>query len=248
MIGFFDSGSGGLSVLSHFRRLAPGADVVYFGDIKNAPYGEKNAEELAALTVAGVEILRMHGASNIVSACNSVSTSILAGAAGDLPFVEMTMPTAEFMKQYAGKRFLLIATPATISSGIYRRALEGVVDADFLGIPDLAGAIEFGGSDERVRSILISSLAAKKGERYDGVILGCTHYPLALSTIASAVSEEYGAALLIDPGLPVATEAAKRFPEEGNGMVKFFISKDSDPFRKRVAALFAPGSFEIEVI
>ncbi|MES2006691.1 MAG: glutamate racemase, partial [Patescibacteria group bacterium] len=80
MIGFFDSGSGGLSVLSHFRRLAPKASVVYFGDIQNAPYGERSAEELASLTVLGVDVLRKHGATSLVSACNSVSPSILAGA------------------------------------------------------------------------------------------------------------------------------------------------------------------------
>ncbi|MFA6262701.1 MAG: glutamate racemase, partial [Bacteroidia bacterium] len=86
MIGFFDSGSGGLSVLSHFVSLAPEADVVYFGDIANAPYGEKTAEELSALTARGVDVLRKHGAASVVSACNSVSTSILAGASGELPY------------------------------------------------------------------------------------------------------------------------------------------------------------------
>jgi glutamate racemase len=248
MIGFFDSGSGGLSVLSHFRRLAPAADAVYFGDIKNAPYGERSAEDLAALTIAGVEILRSHKAAAIVSACNSVSTSILAGASGDLPFVEMSMPTALFMKQYAGKKFLLIATPATIASGIYARALSGVVETEFLGVSELAGAIEFGESEEKIKDILTGALMLKKSAAYDGVILGCTHYPLALSMLSPVIEKECGTTLIIDPGLPVASEAAKRFSEEGSGKTTFLISKENEAFRKKVAEIFPDVEYSIEII
>ncbi|MDZ4227055.1 MAG: glutamate racemase, partial [Patescibacteria group bacterium] len=58
MIGIFDSGVGGLTVLRALREELPSADVVYFGDTKNAPYGEKSREELSALTVAGVRLLQ----------------------------------------------------------------------------------------------------------------------------------------------------------------------------------------------
>src|SRR3569623_196797 len=183
MIGFFDSGSGGLSVLTHFRKMAPTAGILYFGDILNAPYGEKTAEELGALTEFGVDVLRQRGATSIISACNSVSPSILAGASGEMPFVEMTTPTAAYMKQYEGKKFLLLATPATVASGIYARALEGIVALDSLGIPGLAGAIEFDEPKEKIASILKDALAEKKNQSYDGVILACTHYPLALEVL-----------------------------------------------------------------
>ncbi len=248
MIGFFDSGSGGLSVLSHFRRLSPLTDVVYFGDVKNAPYGEKSAEELATLTVAGVDVLRKRGATAVVSACNSVSTSILAGAAGELPFVEMTAPTAEFMKQHSGKKFLLIATPATIFSGIYTRALLGIVEAEFLSVPDLAGAIEFGESDETIQKILLRALLEKKSNQYDGVILGCTHYPLALGVIAPLLTENCGTSLVVDPGLPVAEEAVKRFAEEKEGTTTFLISKENKAFRQKAATLFPGKKYDIEII
>ncbi|HEV8677538.1 MAG TPA: glutamate racemase, partial [Candidatus Paceibacterota bacterium] len=102
MIGFFDSGSGGLSVLSHFRKASPQAGVVYFGDILNAPYGEKTPAELEALTIKGVAALKGRGAQAIVSACNSVSPSILAGASGDLPSIEMSKPTAAYMARFSG--------------------------------------------------------------------------------------------------------------------------------------------------
>ncbi len=245
MIGFFDSGSGGLSVLSHFRKLAPRADIVYFGDIKNAPYGEKTPEELAALTRAGVAVLKEAGATSIVSACNSVSTSILSGAAGDMPFVEMSIPTAEYMKQFSGKHFLLLATPATIASGMYQRALEHTMSLDTLGVPGLAGAIEFG---EPIEAILRSALEAKKGEHYDGVILGCTHYPLARKIIEPIIAELLGNPSIIDPGEPVAAEAARVFAARGTGSMRFIISKDSVTFRLRVAAMLPAHSYELYTI
>ena len=248
MIGFFDSGSGGLSVLSHFRKMAPQASVLYFGDILNAPYGEKSAEELVALTELGVEVLRSRGATAIVSACNSVSPSILAGASGELPFVEMTTPTAGYMKQFAGKKFLLLATPATVASNIYTNALAGIVSLDALGVPGLAGAIEFGEPAEKISSILRDALASKKGERYDGVILACTHYPLALSVLAPVIHEHFGDVSIIDPGEAVAADASKAFEKHEGGVMRFLISKESEPFRARLATLFPDGSYTVEVI
>jgi glutamate racemase len=243
MIGFFDSGSGGLSVLSAFRALAPRADVVYFGDITNAPYGEKPQAELVALTKAGIEKLREFGAMQIVAACNSVSASVLAGVAEDTPMIEMTAPTATYMTQYADKKFLLIATPATIASGIYDRALTSIVELDSLAIPGLAGAIEFDAPEAEVRAIVHSALSTKKSATYGGMILACTHYPLVFPILAKEAKEMLGITLVVDPAVAVAAEVANRFDIQGQGAMQFLISKESAIFRKRVADLFpnVPG-------
>src|SRR3989344_8028514 len=76
MIGIFDSGSGGLTVLRALRDRLTSPDVLYFGDIKNAPYGSKSHDELSKLTMDAVSFLREHGARSIISACNSVSASL----------------------------------------------------------------------------------------------------------------------------------------------------------------------------
>lgn len=251
MIGFFDSGSGGLSVLSAFRKLAPKADVVYFGDIANAPYGEKGQAELEVLTRAGIKKLSAHGARQMVSACNSVSISVLAGAAGKetrMPIIEMTAPTANYMQHYAGKKFLLIATPATVASGIYDRALAGVVEIDSLPIPELAGAIEFGASEQEVQTLVRSALNTKKDAEYDGIILACTHYPLVLTLIAREAQALLGIDLLIDPAVAVAEAAAKQFAIQGQGTTQFLISKESATFRKRINDLFPSMPYEVKVV
>ena len=248
MIGLFDSGSGGLTVLAALRARVPHADIVYFGDIKNVPYGERSAEELSRLTEHGLIRLSDMGATEIVSACNSVSLSVLTGAAGHANVIEMTRPTARALRAHAGARMLLIATPATIRSRIYPDAIGVSVLLDELSIPELAGAIEFGGTKEEIRSIIKSSFLKQDGKKYDGVILGCTHYPFAREEIERAANDMFGATLIIDPAEAVSEEAARRFNIEGSGLMRFLISKDSSVFRSRVRGLFPESSYTIDIV
>ncbi len=248
MIGLFDSGSGGLSVLSAIRAVMPNADIVYFGDIKNAPYGIRSQSELTALTVAGIDMLRERGAQAIVSACNSVSQHVLNGAAGDLPFVEMSEPTAAHMKQHQDARVLLIATPATIDSGMYAKALDGIVVLDSLSISELAGAIEFGRSDDEIKRLVRTALAVRSGSAYDCMILGCTHYPLVRNIIEEEARSLFGEIAVVDPAIPVAHVVGQKFSPHGRGHSLFVISEESSEFRRRVAELFPQGQYTIEVL
>ncbi len=247
MIGVFDSGSGGLSVLTALRARARHADIAYFGDIAHAPYGTRTAEELVELTVSGVGILKEMGAAEIVSACNSVSASVLAGAAGTTPVIEMTKPTAAGMRAYTGARVLLIATQATVDSRIYENALENIVELDSLAIPELAGAIEFGAADAEVGSIVRKALTTKKGEEYEYLLLGCTHYPLVLSIIEAEAPNIFGEVGCINPADFVAQEVARTFDCRGKGALHFLISKESKQFRGRVEALFPNDGHTIKI-
>ena len=248
MIGLFDSGSGGLSVLTALRRRAPRADICYFGDIVHAPYGERDAEELATLTRHGIARLVDAGASEIVSACNSVSLSVLMGAAGDNPVIEMTRPTAHALRAHAGKRMLLIATPATIRSRIYKDAIGVTISLDELPISGLAGAIEFNTPTDEIQRIVHEAFISKKEKEYDGLILGCTHYPLIRSVIEQESAEIFGPLVIIDPAEAVAEEIIRRFDVRGDGLMQFLLSQDSQVFRNRVAELFPASSYTIDIV
>src|SRR3989344_3798645 len=100
MIGLFDSGSGGLTVLAALRARVPHADIVYFGDIKNVPYGERSAEELSRLTEHGLIRLRDTGATENVGACKGVSLSAHAGAPGHNNVIEIARPTARALRAH----------------------------------------------------------------------------------------------------------------------------------------------------
>jgi len=248
MIGIFDSGSGGLSVLRALRERAPKADVVYFGDIAHAPYGPRPPEELGQLVRSGMQQLASHGATEIVAACNSVAFPVLAGAAGHDRVIEMTRPTARMMREYAGERVLLLATEATVKSGIYREALWSIVALDELPVPELAGAIEREEPAARIESIIRDAFETRKGAEYDKILLGCTHYPLVQDTIEAVAAECFQGAAVLDPATAVADEAASRFACEGSGSIQFLISRDSHGFRNLVSPMFLEGKCSLTVL
>ncbi len=248
MIGLFDSGSGGLTVLSAIRKHAPVADIVYFGDIANAPYGEKSAAELADLTERDFAQLEKMGATQIVSACNTVALSVLRRRAERFDVIEMTRPEAHALRSRAGARILLIATPAAIQSHMYADAIGVTVQLEELPAPGLAGAIEFGAPEAEVRHILHDLFLKKEGKHFDGLILGCTHYPLARNLIQEEAEKIFGPIEILDPADAVADEVLKRFDTSGNSKTRFAISKESDVFRKRVRELFPDSSYTIDVV
>ena len=252
MIGIFDSGSGGLTVLRAIRTLLPSVDVLDYGDIKNAPYGSRSRDELSALTVNAMRYLSDNGARSVVSACNSVSASLaisLFDALSIAPdmLVEMVGPTVSYFKG-SSARVLLVATPATIDSSIYQSAFMMIgKKIDALAIPDLAGAIEFGKSDAEVEAIIRAILLTVDWSHYDVLVLACTHYPLAAQIFRTVVP---GHIIILDPAILVAERVESRFwpREAGDGKTHFVITKDSAPFRRFASELFPDTQYEIEVI
>jgi len=250
MIGIFDSGSGGLTVLKALREELPSADVVYFGDIKNAPYGDdKPQEEISLLTVNAMQLLQERGANKIVSACNSVSASLALSvfdAFGIEPnhIIEMVGPTVSYFKGSKAE-VLLCATPATVRAGIYQNAFRMIhKQVTIVAVPELAGAIEFGKPQAEIEKIIAN--AFKEVPPFDVLVLGCTHYPLALESFKKTLPNK----AFFDPAHVVAERAKKLFwPQEvGGGATTFLISKESEHFRALVERLFLGTTYRIEMV
>lgn len=249
MIGIFDSGSGGLTVLRAVRERLPSADILYFGDIKNAPYGEKPHRELSELTMRAIELLLARGATGIVSACNSVSAALAVSLFDALSIapdslIEMVGPTVSAFRDTPGK-ILLAATPATIGSGIYQNAFRMLgQDITTVAIPGLAAAIEFCAAENEIERIIREAFSKVRPHDFDSIILACTHYPLVLASFERVL----GPSPFIDPAAIVAERVKRSLGQEaGAGRTHFVISRDSQPFRARVAGL-SFGRAEIEVI
>ncbi len=244
MIGIFDSGSGGLTVLRQIRNRLPLQDILYFGDLKNAPYGPRSREELSHLTQASIQLLTDKGATHIVSACNSVSASLAA------PFdqvLEMTGPAAASF-QNSNERILLCATSATVQSGIYQRAFERIGKSiTALEIPELAGAIEGGASEDALEKIIKDAFIDIPLQDFDVLVLACTHYPLVAHLFTKMLSDSVR---LFDPADAVAKQAEMLWGDEtpSSGTLRFLISKDSETFRSFVSKLFPHDAYAIEVI
>lgn len=251
MIGIFDSGSGGLTVLHAIREVLPSADVMYFGDIKNAPYGSRSQDELSVLTIHALKLLEKRGATNFVSACNSVSASLALSVLDvftqkEMQIIEMVGPTVSYFRGSSAK-MLLCATPATIRSGIYQNAF-GMIDIAVAAVAcqNLAGAIEFGKSKEEIRGIIAESFKDCAVEEYDVLVLACTHYPL----VTEVFTELFPNIVIFDPALAVAERVEKKFwpQESGTGATTVLISKESPQFKAFVERLFPKMQYTLEVV
>jgi glutamate racemase len=250
MIGIFDSGSGGLSVFKEVRDRMPKADILYFGDIKNNPYGNRSPSEISELTIDGIETLLNGGANKIISACNSASANIVLPLFKERNIdpsgiIEMVGPTINFFRDKKQTRILLVATKATIESGIYQNGFYSQgINIQTLILPHLAGAIENGISNPAILGMISASLESKNGS-YDTLILGCTHFPLVFEYFKRSVPVGVD---IFNPAIAVALVAEKQFFESGEGTSKFLISKESDFFRNKVSEIVSNTDFEIEVI
>jgi glutamate racemase len=163
-----------------------------------------------------------------------------------MQIIEMVGPTVSYFRGSDAK-ILLCATPATIRSGIYQNAFR-MIDIEVTAVPceDLAGAIEFGKSEEEIRGIIAESFKNISIGSFDVLVLACTHYPLVLDTF----KELFPNLFIFDPALAVAERAEKKFwPQEaGSGKTTFLISRDSPQFKVFVERLFPNMQYELEVV
>ncbi len=212
MIGIFDSGSGGLTVLNAVLRRLPEQRFLYLGDHANAPYGPRPPEEVRRLTRAGVETLFERGCTLVILACNTASAIALRPLQEDwlaarypgrrllgvfVPIIEaLTGRVWDRDDSQADPRpafdIAVFATPATVQSGAFgreiRRRLPNVTVRE-QGCPDLVDLIEKGADASSVDSAIGRAVAALQstGSVPGRVILGCTHYPLVQGAFANAL-------------------------------------------------------------
>jgi len=252
MIGIFDSGSGGLTVMRRIRDLVPSSDILYYGDIRNAPYGNRSRAELSTLTIRALQFLAEQGAHSIVSACNSVSASLaisLFDTCSVSPdyLIEMVGPTVSAFKG-SDMQAVLFATQATIDAGIYQSGFQMIgKEVPCYAIPELAGAIERGESPGHIRAIVRAMSERISWSGIDVAILACTHYPLAIDAFRVELPPHVA---IFDPAIAVAERVEARFwpREAGDGKTRFVITKDSEVFRRYVAQLFPGTEARVEVL
>jgi glutamate racemase len=252
MIGIFDSGVGGLTVASAIRKRCPDADFVYFGDLANAPFGPKSSDELFGITLRAMQFLREQGADEIVAACNSVSVSVIrplmdAFGIDATNVIEMVGPAARALAYQHPKKILVIATEATVKSGMYEQTFQRHALAPIMmALPDLASAIEQGKSRVEMEQLIAPAIDRVVLESFDTLVFGCTHYPFVRDLFETAFHSRGVQVHLFDPADAVAMDVASTFDVRGHGAQIFFVSKQSDVFEKRVQAFF--GSAQLTKI
>ncbi|MEZ5077794.1 MAG: glutamate racemase [Solirubrobacterales bacterium] len=184
----FDSGVGGLTVLHECLVSLPQEDFLYLGDTAMFPYGSRDPERLRRRIATIAALLLERGAKLLVIACNTATAigedvAREVAARSGVEVVPVVEPQAEIAAAItANARVGVLATPNTVESGAYRRALEAVgrgLEVTEVEAPDLAAFIQDGSPfDEQVVAMARAYCAPLRRAEIDTLVLGCTHYPL----------------------------------------------------------------------
>ena len=203
MIGIFDSGYGGLTILNHIRQHLPQYDYLYLGDNARAPYGTRSFDVIYEYTLQAVNYLHQQGCNLIILACNTASAKALRSIQqrninpDKLRVLGVIRPTVEVIPQRTRTKHIgVLATPGTVASESYVIELlkqDPTLIVTQQACPMWVPLIESGehlsdGADYFVEKYLTELLT--RDPLIDTIILGCTHYPLLQPKI-EAFLEKY---------------------------------------------------------
>ena len=194
LIGFFDSGMGGISVLHAARRLMPEENYLFYGDNANTPYGPRPLEEIRALSAAGIDVLLRRGVKAVVIACNTATSAyaeIVRAEHPELPIIGMepALKPAHFARH--GGKVIVLATEATLRLSKFERLMslygDDVICVPGKGLVELVEAGKAGGPEAETQLRVL--LGPWIGQQIDAVVLGCTHYPFLRGQIQALFPE-----------------------------------------------------------
>ncbi|WP_000662652.1 glutamate racemase [Leptospira interrogans] len=179
-IGLMDSGMGGLSVLKELLKYDSELEIVYYGDLKNSPYGEKDASEVLELVRSVCNFLQKENVSAILLACNTATSAAAQTLRKEfsIPIFGMEPAIKPAILQNPGKKVALLATPVTQREEKLQR-LKSELKAEELVLsiscPGLAGLVDQGDFD-KAEKYLRPILANLQEQDVENLVLGCTHY------------------------------------------------------------------------
>ncbi|WP_165747728.1 glutamate racemase [Cellulophaga sp. Z1A5H] len=239
-IGIFDSGVGGTSIWKEIHKLLPNENTIYLADSKNAPYGEKSADEILNLSIKNSEFLLNLGCKIIVIACNTATTNAIAylRKTYDIPFIGIEPAIKPAALNSKSKTIGVLATKGTLTSALFnttsKNYSEGitVIDQDGEGLVPLIESGKVNGVE--VRNLLLKYLNPMIHQGIDYLVLGCTHYPYLIPVIQEIVSDKV---TIIDSGEAVAKhtksilEKFKLSASDQQSKHQFYSNKNADELK-----------------
>jgi len=240
-VGVFDSGVGGLTVVSQLFRSLPQEDIIYFGDTAHLPYGSKSKEAVTRYSLDIANFLKAQKVKIIVVACNTASSFALSSLREkiDLPVIGVIEPGAQAaIDTTRNFKIGIIGTEGTIKSKAFEDALKRIdknVKVFSQACPLFVPLVEEGWLDKpETLQIAEKYLSTLKNEGIDTLILGCTHYPLLKELISRIMGREIS---LIDTAEATARAVEGNLGEKNllrkgsrKAIYKFFVSDDPDKF------------------
>jgi glutamate racemase len=208
-IGLFDSGVGGTSIYKEVQHLLPYENTIYLADSKNAPYGNKNQDEIIALSIKNTELLISEGCKIIVIACNTATTNAIAYLRANytIPFIGIEPAIKPASLQTKTKAIGILATKGTLSSALFHETMDAygkditIIERNGEGIVPL---IEAGKTNSaQMRQLLQTYTRPMIEANIDYLVLGCSHYPYVIPLLLELLPNNIK---IIDSGLAVAKQ------------------------------------------
>lgn len=247
-IGFFDSGVGGLSVYSVFKKILPNENTIYFGDLKNMPYGSKSKGELLSFARNILDFFNDQNVKAVVIACNTSSATVYDIVKNEYSFkiYPIVQSCAQILSGFHNSSYGVFATTATINSGIYKKEIQtynSQIKVYEMACPNWTNFVENGLTQtNECRNDINQKMAEMKKFNPDKIILGCTHYPYLLPIL-----KEYDAVdKFIDPAEIFVNYIASDLEKRGllnnsatSGYEQFYVSANRESFVQN-SKLFYP--------
>ena len=240
-IGIFDSGVGGLTILSQIRKMMPNENIIYLGDTKNFPYGHRKREEIVEFAIQNVKMLLQKDVKLIVVACGTATSQAIdiLKEKFDIPIIGIIEPTVKYIKRQGYQKIGVIATEGTIRSGEWEKQLkEEIPDITVINkaCPMLAEIAEKGkAQSEQGKTIIKEYMKPFKENHIDKIILGCTHYPI----YEEIIKEEFNYEIeLINTGTSVANYLKQYLKDnklenyKTDSFEKIYLTKPENEFKE----------------
>jgi glutamate racemase len=258
MIGFYDSGLGGVGVMLECRELLRESSMMYFADTAQCPLGDKPPEAIYEATKRGVDFLLLQGCSLVVLACNTATAFSVRRLQSENQFpnkkiLGIIRPVSEGLLEMGIKSNSVIgimATTATIDSQFYDEELERVGYQKIVDIPSkgLADAIENQVAIVELEATLkrIFTPIQHTLPSLDCVVLACTHYPLIEKQIQT-ILENMGSkpdlklfiqAPVIAQKLHIYLQNHREIEIHDGGITKFFATSNPHSFQTKLNYIY----------
>jgi glutamate racemase len=245
VIGIFDSGLGGLTVLRRIREALPQEPLLYFADQAHVPYGDRSDAGLRELLGRNVAYLDAQGVDAIVMGCN---TSCAIGRrygwpAARVPILDLIDAAAEAVAALGARRIGVIATNATAKSGAYGEAIRARfpgAEVQEVGAPELVPLVEAGILTGPIARAAVLRSCAPFERPLDVLVLACTHFPLLDEHFEAAFGPE-------TPRLDPAVAQASRAIAFARGRAPRLALEPLPPVRTRFVTNGPLGAFAAAV-
>jgi glutamate racemase len=246
MIGLFDSGIGGLTVLASLKKAMPHESFIYLGDTARLPYGTKSPETIQRYTKQNIRFLKNQGVDTVVSACHSASSSILIyDIKDDIPLYNVIAPSCEeAMLKSKSRKIGLLATQATVDGGQYHKLIPKPYELYAQASPLLVPLVECGWIEDAItESVIARYVQPLLDKNVDVIILGCTHFPLLKKTIQKIAGP---GVTLVDPGDSLADLLKKSSTAKPpTSLLHIFLTDQSPHFVRLAQNLLNDRSLKI---